>query len=102
MSISRRVNHSKKACGPHVELVKNDGVKITRCPCGTTHVALQRSGVTVQLAAEAFEELAEAIAEAKRAAQPEPEKPTVVAPAPRGTGEFLSVQIPFGGDKKLN
>lgn len=101
--ISRGVSHPKKpACGPHVELVKNDGARITRCPCGTLHLHLARSGVTVQLADEAFDEVADAIAEAKRELRPEPPRASVIADAPRGTGEFVSVQVPFAGDKKLN
>jgi hypothetical protein len=103
MRICRGVSHPKKpACGPHVELVKNEGARITRCPCGTLHLHLARSGVTVQLADESFDELADANAEAKRELRPQPARPSVVVDAPQGTGEFLSVQIPFASDKKLN
>jgi hypothetical protein len=40
---------SKNACGPHVELTANPGVRVTRCSCGTIHVHLKASGVSLQL-----------------------------------------------------
>jgi hypothetical protein len=45
---------SKPACGPHVELASNDAVRVTRCPCGTVHVTLQASGVTVRISSDAL------------------------------------------------
>ncbi len=39
----------KPSCGKHVELVANTAVRITQCPCGTVHVHLQSSGVTVRM-----------------------------------------------------
>jgi hypothetical protein len=44
----------KPACGPHVELASNDAVRVTRCPCGTVHLTLQASGVTVRMSSEAL------------------------------------------------
>ena len=43
-----------KSCGPHTELASNTTLKVTRCPCGTMHVTLLRSGVTVRMSAEAL------------------------------------------------
>lgn len=43
---------SEKACGPHTDLASNDAVKITRCTCGTVHVTLVSSGVTVRMSAD--------------------------------------------------
>jgi len=43
---------SQKSCGPHVDLASNDAIKITRCPCGTVHVTLLSSGVTVRMNAD--------------------------------------------------
>jgi hypothetical protein len=43
---------SEKSCGPHVDLASNDAIKITRCPCGTVHVTLIGSGVTVRMSSE--------------------------------------------------
>jgi hypothetical protein len=55
---------SRSACGPHTELAKNEGARITRCACGTIHVHIARSGVTLQLGAEALLDLAAATGEA--------------------------------------
>jgi len=55
---------SRAPCGPRTELAKNDGVRITRCACGTIHLQITRSGVTVQLSEEAFADLARAAGEA--------------------------------------
>jgi hypothetical protein len=49
---------SKKACGTHTELASNDAVKITRCTCGTVHVTVNASGVTMRLAPEVFRDFA--------------------------------------------
>jgi hypothetical protein len=49
---------SLKKCGSHSELASNEAVRITRCPCGTVHVTLLGPGVTVQMAAEAFRNVA--------------------------------------------
>jgi hypothetical protein len=43
---------SDKACGPHVDLASNDAIRITRCSCGTVHVTLLASGVTVRMNAD--------------------------------------------------
>lgn len=45
---------AKTTCGQHTEIVSNNAVKVTRCTCGTVHVTLHASGVTVRLSAEAF------------------------------------------------
>jgi hypothetical protein len=45
---------SPSKCGPHTELASNDAVRVTRCACGTVHVTLNRSGVTVRMPADAF------------------------------------------------
>lgn len=39
----------KRPCGKHLELVTNDSVKITQCPCGTVHVTFAASGVTLRM-----------------------------------------------------
>jgi hypothetical protein len=43
-----------KSCGEHVELDRNASVRVTRCPCGTVHVTLLASGVTVRMTAESL------------------------------------------------
>jgi hypothetical protein len=43
---------ASKTCGPHTELVTNDVARITRCTCGTVHVTLVASGVTVRMSSE--------------------------------------------------
>ena len=45
---------SKNACGQHTELLSNNAVRVTRCTCGTVHVTLIASGVTVRMQADAF------------------------------------------------
>ena len=42
----------KSPCGQHVELSSNDAVRVTRCGCGTLHLTLKASGVTVRLSAD--------------------------------------------------
>jgi len=49
---------SKNACGPHTELLSNNAVRVTRCSCGTVHVTLIASGVTVRMPADAFRAVA--------------------------------------------
>jgi len=46
------------SCGPHTELVSNNTVRVTRCSCGTMHVTLIASGVTVRMNAETFRNVA--------------------------------------------
>jgi hypothetical protein len=43
---------SKSACGAHTELSSNNAVRITRCGCGTVHVTLIASGVSVRMNAD--------------------------------------------------
>jgi hypothetical protein len=96
----------KPPCGPHVDVAKNDGARIARCPCGTVHVHMLRSGVSVQLDANAFGEIADAVRTAHEAldgnvrARPERSGQTEHAHdasesprLPRGRGEFVTVQI---------
>jgi hypothetical protein len=45
-------------CGPHTELVNNGTVRVTRCGCGTIHMTLIPSGVTVRLSTDHFRLLA--------------------------------------------
>jgi hypothetical protein len=45
---------SKPACGTHVELVSNEAVRVTRCTCGTVHLTINTSGVTLRMQPEAF------------------------------------------------
>lgn len=49
---------SPRQCGPHTELTSNDTVRVTRCACGTIHVTLMRSGVTVRMTADSFRSVA--------------------------------------------
>jgi len=53
---------AKTACGPQTTIVNTEGVRIAKCPCGTFHVTLVQSGVTVQLSADKLGELGRAIA----------------------------------------
>ena len=49
---------SKSACGQPIELVSNNAVRVTRCTCGTVHVTLVASGVTVRMPADVFRSVA--------------------------------------------
>ena len=60
----------KASCGPQTTIVNTEGVRIARCPCGTFHVTLVQSGVTVQLSAEKLAELGRAINVAAPIPQP--------------------------------
>ena len=98
---------SSSSCGPHIDVAKNDGARIARCPCGTVHVHMLRSGVSVQLDAAAFAEIAEAVGVAREAldvnvrARPHHSSDAEVSPLPRGRGEFVTVQItPTAAGKK--
>jgi hypothetical protein len=57
---------SRAPCGAHTELAKTGGMRITHCACGTVHLHVARSGVTLQLSEGALAELASATAEAVR------------------------------------
>jgi RNase P/RNase MRP subunit POP5 len=86
------MSESKSACGPHVEVVRTDGVRIARCPCGTLHLTFQRSGVTLQVSPEYFDEIVQALALAKTIAEPA-KVPVRVVPSPV-TGTFVSIETP--------
>lgn len=45
---------SEKNCGPHTELVSNNQTRVTRCACGTVHVVLHSSGITIRMSEAAF------------------------------------------------
>jgi hypothetical protein len=45
---------SKSACGQHTELVSNNAIRVTKCSCGTLHVTVVASGVTVRMNPEVF------------------------------------------------
>ena len=47
-------SNANKTCGPHVELASNESTRVTRCPCGTLHVTLLGSGVTVRMKEESM------------------------------------------------
>lgn len=48
---------SGRPCGPHSELAKTTEFRITQCPCGTVHMHVVRSGVTLQLDPDSVAEL---------------------------------------------
>lgn len=92
----------KTVCGPHTEIVKTEGIRISRCTCGTIHVNLVRNGTTVQVAPEYFAEIAQAMSLAKTvlagAQEPAP------APALQPTtpfGGFITIPV-MGGKKPSN
>lgn len=52
---------SSGKCGPHTDLVSNNTVRVSRCACGTVHLTLLTSGVTVRMSTEAFKAAAAGI-----------------------------------------
>ena len=57
-------------CGPHAELINNGTVRVTRCTCGTVHMTMIPSGVTVRLSAEHFRLLSSGVRMAADRAPP--------------------------------
>jgi hypothetical protein len=55
----------KRACGAQTELVKNDAARVTRCGCGTIHLHLQKSGVSLQLPEDTFLQVLAALNQAR-------------------------------------
>lgn len=52
---------SKSPCGKHTTLSDNPGARVTQCGCGTVHVLVKQSGVTLQLPEERFQQLGLAV-----------------------------------------
>ncbi len=78
------MSQEKGSCGSHQVIVNTDGVRLAKCPCGTFHVTLVQSGVTLQLNADTLAGLGRAIGVALPPAQP--------------TG----IRIPFTGSTPIN
>ena len=64
-AISLPMADSKRSCGPHTEIVKTDGVRVTQCTCGTIHVTMVKNGTTIQLGPEYFAEVTQALSLAR-------------------------------------
>ncbi|MCU0694038.1 MAG: hypothetical protein MUF54_21820 [Polyangiaceae bacterium] len=90
----------KPTCGPHTELVKTGGIRITRCPCGTVHVGFARNGVTIQLGVDQFAEVAQAMALAKAVMAGQGAEACKPA-TPIGAGRFITLS-PFDPRKPSN
>jgi hypothetical protein len=67
---------SKNACGPHTDLVSNNAVRVSRCTCGTLHVTLVASGVTLRMSPEVFRGVSAGL---RGAAEKLDEQPTISA-----------------------
>ena len=92
-AIAWAMSDSKPACGPHEEIVRTEAVRITRCACGTIHLTLQRSGVTVQLASEQFGEVVQALTLARTILEPR-EQSNSRAQATPALGRFVTIESP--------
>jgi hypothetical protein len=71
-------------CGNHEELAKTAGFRISRCACGTVHLHVVKSGVTLQLSATSLAELVNAATVAHRkteAAELDPARHPASSPA---------------------
>ena len=71
------MDERKARCGTHVELAKTGSVRITRCACGTLHLHVARSGVTLQIGEDSLADLAAATTEAARELGSEAKRPPV-------------------------
>lgn len=49
---------TKATCGKHTTIASNPSVRVTRCACGTLHLTVIASGVTVQLKEETLRGIA--------------------------------------------
>ena len=67
----------RMACGTHEELARTTDFRLTRCPCGTVHLHMNKGGVTVQLTDTTLAELVNATTAAQRKLE------TSVADVPR-------------------
>jgi hypothetical protein len=85
------MSDSKPACGPPVDVVKTDGVRVARCPCGTLHVTFQRTGVTLQFAPEYFAEVVQALSLSKTILEPQDEPNVRVVQTPVSRG-FVTIE----------
>lgn len=94
------MSEPKPACGPHTELVKTDGVRVTQCSCGTIHVTLFKNGTTIQLPPEYFNEVAQSLGLARTVLagkNPVQDRPATSANA----GRFVTL-APFDPKKPAN
>ncbi len=81
----------RAACGPHAEIVRTEGIRISRCPCGMVHVHFAHNGLTVQLSPEHFAEAAQAMSLGRSLLSGDAARPvqsTVGQPAP---GRFVTI-----------
>ncbi len=49
------------SCGKHTTLSDNNGARVSQCSCGTLHVLIKASGITIQLPEERFQQLGLAV-----------------------------------------
>ncbi len=75
------MSQPSRSCGKHHTLADNLGARVTQCACGTVHVLVKSSGVTLQLSEERFQQLGLAVMGAvsaigSRSTTPAPNNPT--------------------------
>jgi hypothetical protein len=58
--------NDRGSCGSHEELARTTSFRVTRCACGTVHLHMSKSGVTVQLSDTQLAELVNAATAAQR------------------------------------
>ncbi len=75
-----RMAKNRPPCGKHRTLAENDGARVSQCPCGSVHVLVKGSGVSVQLKEEPFQKLGLAIMGAVAALGSPPPLPRRSAP----------------------
>jgi hypothetical protein len=91
----------KPECGPTVDIVRTEGVRVARCPCGTVHLTFLRTGVTVQLSAEYFGEVAQALSFSRSIVEAPAEPQSRGATQAASSGGFMTV-IPDACKKPSN
>ena len=60
------MSEPKPRCGAQTELVRSRAARISRCACGTIHLHLPASQVTLHLDRPAFDELARTVQNASQ------------------------------------
>ena len=71
------MSEPRRPCGPHATLADNDGARVGRCACGTIHVLVKASGVTLQLNEDRFQMLGLAVMGAVAAIGSQPTTPAL-------------------------
>jgi hypothetical protein len=88
------MDRAEQSCGPRTEIVRTEGVRISRCTCGTLHVSFTRNGLTMQLTEEHFDEAAQAMALARSLIRHDAPRPVQARVVRSDGGPFVGLSYP--------